>query len=215
MLYEPANKRVQEQASYFIIMRNIKEITDAAIEKENELVRLVKEGNKQAFTEIISLYQKRIFKVAYGFFQDRDDAMEIVQETFLRIYEKIDKFDNHSSFKNWVYRIAYNLCIDFYRKFKSKKKNWSDFNEFDDVRSDDIVDPEVHLDRQNFRENLQESLETISKRQKMIFVMKHYNSLKFREISEILNISVGTVKSLHHRAAKALKEKLAHYEVTA
>jgi RNA polymerase sigma-70 factor (ECF subfamily) len=196
-------------------MRNIKEITDVGTARENELIRLVKVGNNQAFTEIVTLYQKRIFKMAYGFFRDSDDAMEIVQETFLRIYEKIDKFDNHSSFKNWVYRIAYNLCIDFYRKFKNKSKHSKEICEFDKVSSADTIDPEVHLDRQNFQESLQNSLETLSKRQKMIFVMKHYNSLKYREISEILNISVGTVKSLHHRAAKVLKKKLAHYEVTA
>lgn len=195
-------------------MRNLQEITDANIKRDNELIRLVKQGNQQAFTEIITLYQKGVFKLALGFFQDKDDAMEIVQETFLRVYEKIDKFNNHSSFKNWVYRIAYNLCIDFYRKFKSKKNYSKDVFELDEVHHTNTVDQEDLVDRQNFKENLQASLLLLSKRQKMIFILKHFNSLKYKEISEILNISVGTVKSLHHRAAKALKKRLAHYEVT-
>jgi len=195
-------------------MKNLQEKTDANIDRDNELIRLVKEGNGQAFTEIIRLYQKGVFKVAYGFFRDRDDAMEIVQETFMRVYEKIDKFDNHSSFKNWIYRIASNLCIDFYRKFKSKKTHSQDISELDNIQSSDTVAPEEHLDRQNFKENLEVSLQTLSKRQKMIFVMKHFNALKYREISDILNISVGTVKSLHHRAVRSLKGKLAYYEVT-
>jgi len=195
-------------------MKNLQEKTDANIDRDNELIRLVKEGNGQAFTEIIRLYQKGVFKVAYGFFRDRDDAMEIVQETFMRVYEKIDKFDNHSSFKNWIYRIASNLCIDFYRKFKSKKPHSQDISELDNIQSSDTVAPEEHLDRQNFKENLEVSLQTLSKRQKMIFVMKHFNALKYREISDILNISVGTVKSLHHRAVRSLKGKLAYYEVT-
>ncbi|MFC2155486.1 RNA polymerase sigma factor [Acidobacteriota bacterium] len=195
-------------------MKNLQEKTDANIDRDNELIRLVKEGNGPAFTEIIRLYQKGIFKVAYGFFRDRDDAMEIVQETFMRIYEKIDKFDNHSSFKNWIYRIASNLCIDFYRKFKSKKTQSQDINELDNVQSSDTLAPEEHLDRQNFKENLEESLQTLSKRQKTIFVMKHFNALKYTEISDILNISVGTAKSLHHRAVRSLKGKLAYYEMT-
>ena len=195
-------------------MKNIQEKTDANIDRDNELIRLLKEGNGQAFTEITRLYQKGIFKVAYGFFRDRDDAMEIVQETFMRVYEKIDKFDNNSSFKNWIYRIASNLCVDYYRKFKGKKSHSRDISELDDIQTGDTVTPEEHLDRQNFKENLEESLQTLSKRQRMIFVMKHFNALKYREISDILNISVGTAKSLHHRAAKALKEKLAYYEVT-
>lgn len=195
-------------------MKHLQEKTDANIDRENELIHLVKEGNGQAFTEIIRLHQKGVFKVAYGFFRDRDDAMEIVQETFMRVYEKIDKFDNHSSFKNWIYRIASNLCIDYYRKFKSKKNHSQDISELDDVQISDMEAPEEHLDRQNFKENLEESLQTLSKRQKMIFIMKHFNALKYKEISEILHISVGTVKSLHHRAARALKEKLAYYEVT-
>ncbi|MCK5058289.1 MAG: RNA polymerase sigma factor [Candidatus Aminicenantes bacterium] len=195
-------------------MKNLQEKTDANIDRDNELIRLLKEGNRQAFTEIIRLYQKGVFKVAYGFFRDRDDAMEIVQETFMRVYEKIDRFGNHSSFKNWVYRIATNLCIDYYRKFKSKKIHSQDISELDDMHSSDTVPPEERLDRQNFKKNLEESLQTLSKRQKMIFVMKHFNALKYKEISGILNISVGTVKSLHHRAARALKKKLAYYEVT-
>ncbi len=104
----------------------IKEITNADNnEKDRELVRQIKQGCQSAFTEIVSRYQKNIFKLAYGFFQDRDDAMEIVQETFIRLYEKLDGFDENNEktwFKNWVNRIAYNLCIDFYRKFKKKKQ---------------------------------------------------------------------------------------------
>jgi RNA polymerase sigma-70 factor (ECF subfamily) len=114
-------------------MRNLQELTDEETKRDYELIRLVKQGDRQAFTEIISLYQKRVFKLAFAFFRDKDDAMEIVQETFIRIYEKIDKFESDSSFKNWIYRIAYNLCIDFYRKFKSKKNDRRDVFQLDEV----------------------------------------------------------------------------------
>ncbi len=195
-------------------MNKSQEVTNVSIERDRELIRRFKEGDRQAFTEIVSRYQKRVFKLAYGFFQDKDDAMEIVQETFMRVYEKIDRFDNESSFKNWVLRVAYNLCIDFYRKFKSKKSYHREVYEFSQAQNPTDVEPEQQIDQQDFRQNLQESLAFLSARQKMIFVLKHYNCLKYQEIANILDISVGTVKSLHHRAAKALKKKLAHYGVT-
>lgn len=195
-------------------MINLQEKTDA-VRKENELIRLFKLGSEEAFTRLIALYQQQVFKVAYGFFRDRDDAMEIVQETFLRVYQKIDRFDRNSSFKSWVYRIAYNLCIDFYRKFKGKRNYHRDIYELDEARNLTLLEPEEHIDRRDFKESLENSLQSLSKRQRMIFVLKHYNSLKYREIADILDISVGTAKSLHHRAAKVLKKRLSHYEVTA
>ncbi|MCK4765200.1 MAG: sigma-70 family RNA polymerase sigma factor [Candidatus Aminicenantes bacterium] len=195
-------------------MVNLQEKTDA-VRKENELIRLFKSGSEEAFTRLIVLYQQQVFKVAYGFFRDRDDAMEIVQETFLRVYQKIDRFDKNSSFKNWVYRIAYNLCIDFYRKFKNKKSCDREIYELDEARNLSVLEPEDHIDRRDFKESLDVSLQSLSKRQKMIFVLKHNSGLKYREIADILDVSVGTVKSLHHRATQALKKKLAHYEVTA
>lgn len=196
-------------------MKNLQELTDEEIKRDYELIRLVKQGNRQAFTEIISLYQERVFKLAFAFFRDRDDAMEIVQETFIRIFEKIDKFDNVSSFRNWTYRIAYNLCIDFYRKFKSKKNDRRDVFQLDEVHHSAAADPEANIDRQNFRENLQRSLQSLSRRQKKIFMLKNFSALKYTEIADIMSISVGTVKSLHHRATQNLKKKLAYYEASA
>ncbi len=196
-------------------MKISKEITeDASNSKENELIRLFKEGHERAFAELVKLHQERVFKLAFGFFQDRDDAMEIVQETFLRIYEKIDSFDHEgSSFKSWVYRIAYNLCIDFYRKFnkRSKEKYNRDLYEQETALDTNQTDPEEHVDRENFSQHLRSCLNSLSKRQRLIFSMKHFNSLKFKEIAAALDISVGTAKSLHHRAAQSLKKQLAVY----
>jgi len=193
-------------------MQNIKEKTHADLQKEREYIRRFKEGDLPAFSHLVNLYQKRVFKLAFGFFQDKDDAMEIVQETFLRVYEKIDKFDIDSSFNNWIYRIAYNLCIDYYRKFKSKTSYQREVFEHNETQNPEPEEPEHRIDREKFQAGLKASLDELSGRQKMIFVMKHHNGLKYKEIADILSISIGTVKSLHHRAAKALQKKLAHFQ---
>ena len=198
-------------------MKEPQELTDVNIQEENELIRLVRQGNHQAFTELITLYQQKVFKLAFGFFQDRDDAMEIVQETFLRVYEKIDRFDQSSkqtAFKNWVYRIAYNLCIDFYRKFKKQKTEKKELYEFYESQERETTNPEDPIDRLHFRYTVKKCMMQLSKRQQMVFMLKHYSNLKHQEISDILNLSIGTVKSLYHRAMKNLEKRLLDFEVT-
>jgi len=193
------------------------ERTNANIQKENELIRLVQQGNHQAFTELITLYQQKVFKLAFGFFQDRDDAMEIVQETFLRVYEKIDRFkrsNKQTAFQNWVYRIAYNLCIDYYRKFKKQKTDEKELYEFYESQERETTNPEDQIDRVHFRHTVKKCMMQLSKRQQMVFLLKHYSNLKHQEISSILNLSVGTIKSLYHRAMKNLEKQLYRFEVT-
>ena len=184
--------------------------SDAA-ENERNLIRQAKEGHQWAFTQLVSLYQKPLFRMAYGFFRDKDDAMEIVQDAFLRVYRKIEGFDEtdpRAQFKNWVYRIAHNLCIDHYRKYKKQKAEMSDiFQHNEDIRGDS-GSPEEAVDRETFRENLKLSVLRLPNRQKSVFTLKHYDGLKHHEIAEILNLSVGTVKSLYHRAIQNLKKHL-------
>jgi RNA polymerase sigma-70 factor, ECF subfamily len=191
--------------------KQVTEITDVDANDEKRLIRLVKEGNQPAFTRLIMLHQKQVFRLAYGFFQDKDDAMEIVQETFIRLYRKIDGYDDNgdqTQFKRWIHRIAYNLCIDYYRKFKKQKKEMKVIYEHDESSRTITTRAEDNLDLRNFRENLKKSAMRLPKSQKTVFLLKHYNGLKHQEISELLDLSVGTIKSLYHQSIKNLKKRL-------
>jgi RNA polymerase sigma-70 factor (ECF subfamily) len=188
-----------------------KEVNNEAYNSDYELLCRIQRGNKQAFTELVMLYQPQVFKLAYGFFADKDDAMEIVQETFLRIYQKIDQLKDPSTpfkLKNWIYRIAYNLCIDFYRKFKRKRVEIKEIYELQQNSENTAANPEDQIDLQNFELKLKKSVMFLSNRQRKIFVLKHYSGLKHQEISSLLQISIGTVKSQYHRAIKNLKKRL-------
>ena len=207
-----------------IIMKEtqeFKELNNVEGPKENEIIRQVQQGNRNAFTELVFLYQRKIFKLAFGFFQNRDDAMEIVQETFLRIYEKIHRFEysdgsgngHPDAFRNWVYRIAYRLCIDFYREFKKKKVDDRELYEFHENRNRETTNPESQMDRLHFKHTLQKCVMRLSKRQQMVFMLKQYSDLTHEEISRMLNISVGTTKTLYHRAIKNLGKRLLHEPV--
>lgn len=194
-------------------MKEIQEFSNADAQDEEALVREVLDGSHQAFTKLVNLYQKKVYHLAYSFFKDRDDAMEIVQETFMRLYEKIHKFEKAEAgyaFRSWVYRIAYNLCIDYYRKFKKKKADDRELLEFLENQSG-IHNPEDHIEKAQFRVALEKSVSELSNRQQKVFRLRHYSQLKHQEISEVMDISVGTVKTLYHRALKTLEKRLGRF----
>jgi len=174
------------------------------------LLERIKRGDREAFTELVRLHQKRIFLLAFSFFHNREDAMDIVQETFLRFYQKIHSFQKGKNFQSWILQIAKNLCIDHYRKNHSQRKEW---------RSDKNIE-EMNLPSQDNHDSNRASdlkaifsrcLENLAERQRMVFVLKHYNQLKYKEIAEVLNISQGTVKSLHFKAVRNLRDLVNPY----
>lgn len=180
---------------------------------EEELVDRAMNGDAAAFSELAEMYGKPLFKLAWGFFYNREDAMDVVQETSLRMYRFIGNYRKGTSFRNWVFRIATNLCIDIYRKNKRGRA-------FEDSL-EDSVNEVVDLNGSNPEEILEEAgnnllvrngLAELSKKQRTVFVLKHSSGLKFREIAEVLKVSEGTVKSLHHRAVQGLKAYVGRME---
>jgi len=182
------------------------------VEKEDiyTLVEKIKEGDREAFMTVTSLYQKKVFLLAFSFFRNKEDALDIVQETFLRLYQKVYMFKSGKNFQNWLLQIAKNLCIDYYRKNYGKNKEW---------QSEKPIN-EMNLAVQNERDPLISSdlrgifstcIKKLAEKQRMIFVMKQYNQLKYSEISQILDISMGTAKSLHFKAVQNLRGLMAPY----
>ena len=178
---------------------------------KNEDIRILLEraveGNRQAFKDIISLYQQKVFLLAYSILRNREDALDVVQETFMRLYQKLDAYEKERNFQAWLLQIAKNLSIDYYRKHHARRR---------ELESDRSVE-DLHLAAGDHRSNPASSelrrvisacLEKLGERQRLIFVMRHFNGLEYREIAQILGISVGTVKSLHFKAVRNLRNWL-------
>lgn len=174
------------------------------------LIEKIKEGDREAFMTVTNLYQKRVFLLAYSFFRNRDDALDIVQETFLRFYQKVSMFRRGENFQNWLLQIARNLCIDYYRKNYGKNRELKIDTPVEEMNlsAQNGQNPEVASD---LRTIFSASIKKLAERQRMIFVMKHYNQLKYKEIAEVLGISLGTVKSLHYKAVQNLRGLVAPY----
>ena len=192
------------------------EITRMQIQNTNQqseingLVERVKSGDREAFMTLTKLYQKKVFQLAYSYFHNKEDALDIVQETFLRFHQKAHMFEKGKNFQNWLLQIAKNICIDYYRKHHKKNNELrrdQNIEEMDHAS----YDSSHHDPSSDLKEVFSRCLEKLSDKQRMIFVMKHYNHLHYREIAQILNIALGTVKSLHFKAVRNLRTLMSPY----
>jgi RNA polymerase sigma-70 factor, ECF subfamily len=183
----------------------------AEMDQITVLTERAKQGDQEAFMTITSLFQKNVFQLAYSFFRDREEALDIVQETFLRLYRKLDYYNKGESFKSWILQVAKNLCIDRYRKnHKTHDRKILNSTEMEELYLTDEKGngKEADTDMKSIVENC---LKQLPERQRMIFVMKHYNDLKYTEIAETLGIAVGTAKSLNFKAVNKLRELMSPY----
>ncbi len=182
---------------------------------EKELLLKAKQGDQFAFEQLVYRYDHSVLSIAMQFVNDPDEAKDIYQEVFIRVFKGLKKFEFRSEFSTWIFRIATNVCLT--HKSRSKKemkvsiyKDSTD--ESDDFSFKEIVDnsvsPEEETSSKNLGEFIDEAVGNLSERQKITFVLKHYEGYKIREIAEMLNCKEGTVKKYLFDAVKNLKKQL-------
>jgi len=181
-------------------------------EPENigDLVRETGEGSREAFMTIVRAYQQRVFMTAFSICRNREDALDIVQETFLRLHQKAGLFKEGRHFQGWLLQITKNLCIDHYRKNVKKRKELECPTSLDDLHLVAPPDPSASPAAE-LKDVFARCIDKLAARQRMVFVMRHVNELRYDEISETMNISVGTVKSLHFKAVQNLRKLISPY----
>jgi RNA polymerase sigma-70 factor (ECF subfamily) len=165
------------------------------------------QGDRQAFKDIVRLHQQKVYLLAYSILKNREDALDVVQETFMRLFQKLDAFDKNRSFQAWLLQIAKNQSIDYYRKHHGRRRDLETGQRIEDLPLA-AADYRSNPESSELGRVLARNLERLGERQRLIFVMKHFNGLEYREIAQVLGISVGTVKSLHFKAVRNLKNWL-------
>ena len=173
------------------------------------LLERVRAGDREAFMTVTRLYQRKVFVMAYSILRDREDALDAVQETFLRLYRKAGLYRPGSSFQGWLLQMAKNISIDHYRRNRKKRQEWETSTPIDALPLAAAPGGEGDSAAADLRQAFARSVDTLAERQKMVFIMRHYNELQFQEISEAMKISVGTAKSLHFKAVQNLRKRLA------
>jgi len=166
--------------------------------KEEELIKKYISGNEDAAVKILNLDKGRIFSYVYRIVRNYHDAEDITSNTFIKCFRSLQSFDQKRSFSTWLFTIAHNSCIDFLRKNK---------------KDDEYLD-EQHSVRDNFIQKyekkkkmakIEEAIAKLSPLDREIVILFHKEEKTYQEISEILNISISTIKTRLHRARKRLR----------
>ena len=181
--------------------------------EEKELITLSKEGSHEAFEELIKLYEKQIYNIAYRIAMDPQDAMDISQDSLIKIYNNIKYFEERSKFSTWIFRIVTNSAIDYVKKHRKVKLLSIEEGIAADKNSGTTVDEE--LEKSENVKKVHAALEKIDVNHRAVVILKDIYGFSYSEISKILVINEGTVKSRLNRARKALKKQLSkeeHYE---
>jgi len=183
------------------------------------LVERAKRGDVAAFEQLIAQYQRPVYNTAFRLTGNHEDASDVAQEAFVKVYTSLPDFRGDSSFKTWLFRIVHNACNDELRKRIRKRVsslNEIIFNDDGDL-SRQIPDPsdgpEQTLDRIETQRVVQESINALEDEYRIVLVMREIQGLSYNEIADSLGINLGTVKSRLNRARHALKEKFSSLEL--
>ena len=173
----------------------------------------VKKGDQQAFSELVDLYKDKVFQVAYRMLGNVHEAQDVSQEAFLRAYINLESYDINRKFSTWIFRIATNLAIDRLRKKKpdfhleDQVAGTEDLNYYSQISGEDKL-PEDQVVQQEMQEWIQQEIMMLPPKYRSAIILKYMEDLSLKEISEILNLPVATVKTRIHRGREALRKRL-------
>jgi RNA polymerase sigma-70 factor (ECF subfamily) len=187
---------------------------EAAVFDEASLVAQARRGDTVAFTELTEKYQRNIFRLAQNITQNREDAEDVLQETFLKAYQHLPEFEGHSKFYTWVVRIAVNEALMKLRKRKWDKTVWLD--EPVTVGEDSVAreiavwedNPEQRYSQEELREILDKAVNALATPYRTVFALRDMEGLSTEETAQALELSIPAVKSRLLRARLQLRDKL-------
>lgn len=182
---------------------------------EARLAKLALKGDQRAFAELVELYQDKLFHMAYRMLNNRQEAEDIVQDTFLRVYKNLDKYDENLKFSTWIYRIATNLCIDRLRKRKPSYSLDAESSEHEGLDGYSMIPsdnrtPESEVLLTETQRIVHQAIETLPPKYKTIMMLRYIQDMSLQEIGDVLDMPVTTIKTRVHRGRDFLRKKLEH-----
>jgi len=181
---------------------------------EQVLIEKASEGDADAFEILVERYEKGVYNLAYRLIPDRDDAMDITQEVFLKAFQALPKFRGDSRFSTWLHRVCVNACLDFLRR-KQRTQTYSldepiNLKESSVVREvrDDSGSVEDVIETKSLTESVLMALNSVDEAHRTVIVLSDIRGYSYQEIADMLGISIGTVKSRLHRGRMAIRKLL-------
>ncbi|MFS0865676.1 RNA polymerase sigma factor SigW [Fredinandcohnia sp. 179-A 10B2 NHS] len=178
-------------------------------------IRQIKNGDQNAFAEIVEIYKDKVFQLCYRMLGNRHEAEDIAQEAFIRAFVNIHSYDLNKKFSTWLYRIATNLSIDRIRKKKpdyyldAEIAGSEGLTMYSQVAAD-VALPEDELESMELQALIQAEILKLPEKYRSVIVLKYIEEFSLKEIGEILDLPVGTVKTRIHRGREALRHQLRH-----
>ncbi len=184
------------------------------VQNERILIDRICSGDHSAFYDLVGRYKKKIYYLAYDITGDHHEAEDISQEVFMKVYRSLSTFRRDAKMSSWLYQITVNASIDSLRRKSSKPiKSIEEFEQVPAMESllsstPQNSDPVRSAESSQIQQKISQALLKLTIKERTVFVMCHYNGLKMKETAEILNVTMGTVKSLMFRAIRKLRKEL-------
>src|SRR5579864_4126152 len=185
----------------------------------DSLIRAAQRGDQDAFEQLVRAYDQSVLRLAMNLLRSPEDARDVYQEAFLRVYRNLHTFRFDCSFHTWLYRIVTNICLDQLRKRKVRKEESSvvetgegpidRMDTFEEEGAD--ADPGRTLWNRQLRQKIETSLEGLTPRERMVFELRHYQGLRLRNIGEMLGTSEEAAKNCLFRATQKMRAVLGDY----
>ncbi len=178
-------------------------------------IKQIRKGDQNAFSEIVELFKDKVYQICFRMLGNRHEAEDIAQEAFIRAFINIHSYDIDKKFSTWLYRIATNLCIDRLRKKKpdfyldAEVAGAEGLTLYSQVAAD-VISPDDKVVSLELQETIQNAILKLPAKYRSVIVLKYIEELSLKEISEILDLPVGTVKTRIHRGREALRHQLRH-----
>ena len=169
-----------------------------------DLVEEVRNGKRQAYTELMRRYQQRVYWTARRIVGDHADADDVAQETFIKAYLALGDFRGDASFFTWLYRIAVNLSLNAVRK--RQLMNYLRESEIISRLLPSTDDPAQEFVQKELESKLQQAVNTLPEKQRAVFVMRYFDEMSYEEIAQVLKKSVGGLKANYFHALKKVQE---------
>lgn len=186
--------------------------------QDRELIEKIKAGDCQAFKDLFDRYKGLVVNICYRLVGNKEDADDLTQDVFLKVYKSAKHFKHHSKFSTWIYRIAVNLCLNYLRKkghfhlfSVDKSSNQSNIGTLNTLIAPSEDQPDVFFEQKELEKIIWKMINSLPKNQRVALILHRYEGLSCREIGEILECSIGSVHARLYRAKENLQEKLIPY----
>jgi RNA polymerase sigma-70 factor (ECF subfamily) len=186
---------------------------------ETALIRAAQDGDHAAFEQLVQAYDQRVLRLAMNLLRSPEDARDVYQEAFMRVFRNLNNFRFDCSFHTWLYRIVTNLCLDHMRKRNVRKEESSVLTTTEGPidRMDTVAeeradgDPQRHMFSGQVRKRIKEVMSELTPRERMVFELRHYQGLRLRRIGEILGTTEEAAKNCLFRATQKMRTGLGDF----